>query len=205
MKLAFAVQHANPFDELPEDVPDPLPAKRRGRRRSTNVLDEVDALHELHREEAIGAFHDELVQRHEIRMGDVGQAAKLTLELIDVGRSRPKQRFQRDDLQADPVVHFVHDAHPARTQLPAHRETLGPPELRARSKRGQRGLNRKGIVSRCKDAERIRGDRRLEEPARALVCAHEAVELVPQAIIARAGLVEEGPALVGRACDGRLE
>ena len=66
-------------------------------------------------------------------------------------------------------------------------------------------MNRRGIVSRCKDAERIRGDRRLEEPARALVSAHEAVDLVPQAIIARAGLGEEVAPLVGRARDGRLE
>ena len=42
-------------------------------------------------------------------------------------------------------------------------------------------------------------------PARALVCAHEAIELVPQSVVARAGLVEESRPLFGRAGDGRLE
>jgi hypothetical protein len=37
------------------------------------------------------------------------------------------------------------------------------------------------------------------------MCAHEPVELVTQAIIARAGLVEKGSPLFARARDGRLE
>jgi len=161
MKLAFAVQHANSFDELPEDVPDSIGPNRRRRGRSANVLDEVDAVHELHREETIGAFDHEFVQRNEIWMRDVGQTAKLALQPVDVGRARAEQRFQRDDFPADAVVHLVHDAHAARAQLTAHSETIGPSEFRARSKRGQRRLNRRFIVSRCKDAQRFLGDRRL--------------------------------------------
>ena len=138
-------------------------------------------------------------------MRDIGQAAELPLEPVDVGRPRAKQRFQRDDFVADLVVHFVDDAHAARAQLPADREALGPSKLRARSKRGQWRLNRGGIVSRRKDAERIRDDRRFEEPGRALVCAHETIELVPQSVVARAGLGEESRPLVRRAGDGRLE
>ena len=109
-------------------------------------------------------------------MRDIRQAAELPLEPVDVGRPRAKQRFQRDDFVADPVVHFVDDAHAASAQLPADREALGPSELRARSKRGRWRLNRGGIVSRRKHAERNRGDRRFEEPGRALVCAQEAIE-----------------------------
>ena len=144
MKLAPVGAAPNPVDELPEDVPDALRMERRRRRRSTNVFDEVDAVHELHREETIGAVHDELVQRHQVRMRDIRQAAELALEPVDVGRPRAKQRFQRDDFVADLVVDFVDDAHAASAQLPAHREALGPSELRARSKRGQWRLNREG-------------------------------------------------------------
>ena len=156
----------------------------------------IDAVHELHREETIRVVHDQLVERHQVRVRDVCQAAELPLEPVDVGRPRAKQRFQRDDFVADLVVHFVDDAHAARAQLPAHGEALGPSELRARSKRGQWRLDRRGIVSRRKDAERIRGDRRFEEPARTLVCAHEAIELVPQDIVSRAGLGKESRPLL---------
>jgi hypothetical protein len=134
MKLGVAVQHANPFHELPEDAPNLLRPKRRGPRRPANVLDEVDAVHELHGEETVGAFHDELIQRDKVRMRDVDQAAKLALELADVGGARAKQCLQRQDLAADPVVHFVHHSHPARAQWPAHREPLGSSKLRAGSK-----------------------------------------------------------------------
>src|SRR4026207_262440 len=68
----------------------------------------------------------------------------------------------------------------------AHSETIGPSEVRAGSKRGQRRLTRRLLVSRCKDAQRFLGDRRLEEPARALMCAPEPVEVGTQAHIARA-------------------
>jgi hypothetical protein len=93
MKLAVAVQHANSFDDLPEDMPDSLGPKRRRRCRSANVLDEVDAVHELHREETIGPFDHEFVQRNEVRMRDVGQTAKLALQPVDVGRARAEQRL----------------------------------------------------------------------------------------------------------------
>ena len=89
----------------------------------------------------------------------------------------------------------------------ADRETLGPAELGARSKRRQWRLKRRGIRIRirCKDAERIHCDRRLEEPARALVGAHEPIELLPEAIVVRAYLGEECPPLFDGACDGRLK
>jgi hypothetical protein len=134
MKLADLVQRLNPDEELPEDVPDPL---RMERRRSTNVFEEIDAVHELHREETIRAVHDELVQRYQVRMRDVCQAAELALEAVDVGRPRTKQRFQRHDFVADPVVNFVDDAHAAGAQLLAQCEALGSSELRARSKRAR--------------------------------------------------------------------
>jgi hypothetical protein len=66
-------------------------------------------------------------------------------------------------------------------------------------------MNRRGIVIRCQDAQRFRGDRRLEEPGRALVRAYEAVDVVPQALIAGARLVEKGSPFFGRAFDGRVE
>ena len=204
MELAFAVQHANPFDELPEDMPDALGPADSRRRRPADVFDEIDAVHQLHREEAIRAFHDELVQRHEIRMRHIRQAAKLAFEPIDVARAHPKQRFQRDDFPADAVVHFVDDPHPARAQPPLHGEPFGPLELRTRSKGGQR-LNRGAIVSRGQDAECIHDSRFFEESARALVCEHEPIELAPQAVIAGAGLGEEGRTCIGCARDGRFE
>jgi hypothetical protein len=66
-------------------------------------------------------------------------------------------------------------------------------------------LNRKGIVSRRQNAERIRDNSRFQEPPRALVCAHEAIELVPQSVIARADLVEKGRPRFSRTSDRSLE
>jgi hypothetical protein len=132
-------------------------------------------------------------------MRDVCQTAEFALEPVDVGRARAKQRFQRDDFVADLVVHFVDDAHAARAQLPAHGQALGPSELRARSKRGQRRLDRRSTGSGRKDVERIHADRRLQESPRAFVGAHEPIEMVPQSIIVRAGVGEESRALGRRA------
>jgi len=63
-------------------------------------LHHVDAVHQFHPKEGLRAVDDQLVQRDEIGVADVGERTKLALEVIDLARVQPADRFQGDGLIA---------------------------------------------------------------------------------------------------------
>jgi hypothetical protein len=68
---------------------------RRGRLDPfADVLEEVSASDELHREKPLIRLGHQLVERHQIRVGEVGQRAELLLEAEQGVGSRPLQRLQ---------------------------------------------------------------------------------------------------------------
>src|SRR5215208_4964218 len=81
-----------------------------------DVLQEVDALDELHREEPVAAILDQLTQADEIRVMHVLERPELVLEAQHrIRRDRPK------GLEGDAAVVFaveglVDDAHATRTE-----------------------------------------------------------------------------------------
>ena len=133
--------------QLMKHAPHAVDVQRTGRLgRPSHVLHEIDALHELHREEAVRALDDQLVERHQVAMGDIGEAAELPLEVIDVGRPGAPQRLQGDDLIASAIVHLVDDAHAAGAEGPQDRESFRSAEL-VRMGCGVRARRRSVIVS----------------------------------------------------------
>jgi len=85
----------------------------------------------------MGPLHDQLVERHEIRVRDVGKAPKFSLEAIHVGWPGVQQCFQGDHFVARPVVGFVNHPHAAGSQLPTYGKTLRATEFGTRPQRGQ--------------------------------------------------------------------
>ena len=63
---------------------------KRGFAGTPDILDKIDAAHQLHREETIVAVDEKLIKLDEIRMSHVGKAAEFALQTVRVGRARPK-------------------------------------------------------------------------------------------------------------------
>src|SRR5262249_20655108 len=69
-----------------------------------------------HREEPGVAVAGQLVQRHQVAVGDVGDGAKLVLEAQQAAGADLLQRLQGDDVAALGVLRLEHHAHGARAQ-----------------------------------------------------------------------------------------
>ena len=99
-------------------VPDArVRAGRRGERRRVrvdlpppDVLEELDPLDELHREEPVVVVGDQLVEAHEVLVDDVGERAKLALEAVERARVEPGERLQRDARLTLAISRLVDDA-----------------------------------------------------------------------------------------------
>jgi hypothetical protein len=206
MQLASPMELAEAEHELHERRSRALRSHRAAvARRSADEIHERDAAHQLHREEAIRIVHDELVQRDEIRMGDVRQAAKLALEPEDVLGARPQHRLQRDDLVAPAILHFVDDTHAAGAERAEDGESIGAAKVAAGAIRRERGQDGGRIVSGGEDPHGLGGCGRLQEAARAIVRADQPLDLLAQVAIVTAGRREKGRSFLSRALDRGLE
>ncbi|MFN8642593.1 MAG: hypothetical protein U0802_13435 [Candidatus Binatia bacterium] len=120
---AVRVQRLQPADEL---------VKRRAHalvvelghggvhgRAAAQVVDDVDAVDQLHREEALLVVDDEVVELDQVRMRQAGERAELLFEQVDLFRRVGAQGLQRHVAAEHGVVRQVDDAHPA---LPEGRE-----------------------------------------------------------------------------------
>ena len=101
------------------------------------MLEEVHALHELHREQPQPALADQLVEGDQVRMHDVGERAELALESVQGRRVPAPQDLQRDDGARLAVERLVHHAEAAGAQPPLDLEAVAAGE-RVRMRLAQR-------------------------------------------------------------------
>ena len=93
--------------------------------------EEVHAVDQLHREEPLVAGADQLVQRRQVRVREVGQQAKLALEAIERPRLDLGQRLERDLDVAHAIERLIDDAHAAGAQPALDQESSGLAQRRA--------------------------------------------------------------------------
>src|SRR6185436_13210104 len=80
----------------------------------------------------------ELIELHEIGMGDVGERAELALEAVQrLGREMP-ERLQRNPRVPLNIANFVDHAEAALSETVLNDETLGSTELHCRLRRERR-------------------------------------------------------------------
>ena len=97
------------------------------------MIEEGDAVDELHREEPLVAVREQLVQGHEVGMGDVGQGPELLLEAIERAPGADPQRLEGDVGVALPVQDFVDDAEGPGAQPPLYDEAIRAGEASIRA------------------------------------------------------------------------
>jgi hypothetical protein len=93
------------------------------------VAGERDAVDQLHREEPLVAFRQQLVQRDEVPVRDVGERSEFLLEAVEGGGVDVAQRLQRDRLIPLAIERFVDDAEAAGAEAAADLEACIAGEL----------------------------------------------------------------------------
>ena len=137
MELALAVQRRHARHELPQDAPHQagigalalrtgVPASATGVRTYSDTP--RPSTSSIVKKQCV-RLHHQLIETHEVRMRDIGEAAEFPLETRDVGRARPQQGLERDRFVAHAVVYRVDDAHAARTEPAKDRESLRAAKL----------------------------------------------------------------------------
>jgi hypothetical protein len=126
-------------------------------RSAPNPGDEVHPLDQLHREEPLVAGRDQLVQRGQVGMADVGQLAELALELVEGGGVAVAQGLERHGAGALAVVGLIHDAHPAGAEAPDELEPVAPCELSVETGRHPLAFPRSPPCPRGRRDQRTRG------------------------------------------------
>ena len=119
---ARAMQRHHPFDQLCQCGPEPGNIRSRcglARRLGADVVEELDAVDQLHRVEPVVPIRHELVQRREIGVGDVAEHAELFFQAVDGGGVLPPQGLQRDGFVTLLIVRLVYCAHAAGAKPPA--------------------------------------------------------------------------------------
>ncbi len=106
-----------------------------GLRLHGQVLVERQAGHVFHSEEPQWAFRDQLVERHQIRVLDIGKGAKLAFESVEVGAAGQVQGLERDLGLELFVVDQVDTTH-----TPGAKETNGAKSRRACEEHGSRSM-----------------------------------------------------------------
>ena len=104
MQHAPPVQLRDALHELPECRHESIVGTA-GSIGAADVLDEAHTIHQLHREETLFLLDEELVETGKVRMGHVGEAAKLPLQPIQIGATGAQEGLEGDDLVADAVVY----------------------------------------------------------------------------------------------------
>jgi hypothetical protein len=96
------------------------------------------ALEQLHREEHVVAGGDELVERDEVGMRDVGEGAELLLEAVEAVGIEPAQRLERhrhlalaierlvDDTEAAGADHLLDGKSTGASEIHARRHSISP-------------------------------------------------------------------------------
>jgi hypothetical protein len=84
------------------------------------VGEQVVAVEQLHREEARIAVDDEIVERDQVGMREVGEAAELALELVDLLDVGVRDGLERDTLTALAVLRFIDHSHAPRADAADH-------------------------------------------------------------------------------------
>ena len=98
------------------------------KRSAAHVLEEVDAVDQLHREEPLILVREKLVQPDEVRVGDVGEGPELALqpeERLDVAVA---ESLEGHHLVALPVERLIDDAETSSAEAPLDLKALGPAE-----------------------------------------------------------------------------
>ena len=122
MEQPDAVERVDRLRELPA-------GRAKTRPVACDVSQERDSANQLHREEPEAVFGEQLVQLHDIRMPNVDEGAKLSLESIEeVGISLPEQ-LERDEPLLIAVVAFVDRAEPSAAEQPMHFKACRPMEF----------------------------------------------------------------------------
>ena len=98
----------------------------------SDIVDEVDATDQLHREQPSPSVGNELVEDHEVVVDHAGECSELLFEAIQGGRVvDPVQRFQGDDRVTVLVVHLIDHAKAAGAQTAPDTEPVSPREFHA--------------------------------------------------------------------------
>ncbi len=96
-------------------------AHQRGRARQpralAHIFQETHPVDEFHHDEPNSPVRDQLVEAHQVGMGDIGDAAELALEALQRRRSEPLHRLQGHNLTTRPVESAVDDSHAAMAYL----------------------------------------------------------------------------------------
>ncbi len=135
--LAGAVQHLEALGEL----------EQRGAQVGVvglPVIDEVDALDQLHGEEPVAVDVVQLVEPHQVAVLEIGGGAELGLEPVERARVDEPQGLERDQRVALAIERLVHDAHPALTEHTLQLEAWRPVERDVGGRRAGRWLRRPG-------------------------------------------------------------
>ena len=94
-----------------------------------HVLRERHPVHQLHREEPLVAFRQQLVQRDEVRVRDVGQRPELLLESVERGGVDVPECFERDRQAVLAIERLVDDAEAAAAKAASDLESRVAGEL----------------------------------------------------------------------------
>ena len=95
-----------------------------------DVLEEADAVDQLHREEPAAVVADQLVEGGQVDVGHVGERTELALEVVQQGGVGARQRLEGDAAAALLVDGLVDDAHAAGAEAAHDREACRSPESR---------------------------------------------------------------------------
>src|ERR1700682_258871 len=95
----------------------------------TDVFKEGNPTHQFHCEEPERAVRHELIKRNEIRMRDIRERAKLSLEAIIISSLCARERLSGEHLVGFAIVRLVHYAHAARTQAAPDPEPVSAKEI----------------------------------------------------------------------------
>ena len=128
MQQAFAMQRGDAVDELAQRLAEPIDVEARPI-WTANAVDEVHAADQLHREERPIVFDEQLVETDNAGMRDVGEAAELTLEPVEVDRAGAAQGLQRDGFIPMRVVRFIDDPHAAAAERADDAKAIGAREF----------------------------------------------------------------------------
>src|SRR5439155_17229960 len=91
---------------------------------SAHVPEEIDPVDQLHREEPLLLVRRQLVEGDEVRVGNIGQRAKLLLELYEGLRGDVAQDLEGDGDVPLPVDRRIHDTVATSAETPLDDEAV---------------------------------------------------------------------------------
>ncbi|MCY1008834.1 hypothetical protein OV079_25410 [Nannocystis pusilla] len=127
---------------------------------------QVDAADVLHRDEPQVALRVQLVQRDEVRVADLGHAAELVLEAVQLRGAHAEQRLHGDALARARVGRLVYGAHAAgaeRAQDPVRADLAGQCGRRRRLRAGSLHDALFGRGAHRRRQREVRQDRRVRD------------------------------------------